>query len=204
MVAPAIKVFADAPHLGLVGVRFPVELRADGVVRSDPTSWPTIDGRLEYVGGRLLYMPPCADIQQDVAMDVAYILRSWSEECPGFIVGGNEAGMKLGDDVRAADVAVWRASDAGERRGRLRTAPPLLAVEIAGEDEEERVLKEKALWYLQHGVAMVWLVLPETREVVVVNTDGTQRFGTGARLPATALLPGLQPDVARFFAQLDR
>jgi Uma2 family endonuclease len=204
MVAPAIRLFPDDPHLGLVGVRFPVELRAEGVDPARPSTWPAIDGRLEYVGGRLLYMPPCADYQQDVAMDVAYLLRSWSEQRPEFVIGGNEAGMKLGGDVRAADAAVWRASDAGNRTGRVRSVPPVLAVEVAGEDEEERVLEQKARWYLGHGVALVWIVLPEARQVIVMNADGTERFGRGGRLPATPLLPGLEPEVDRFFAQLDR
>lgn len=204
MVAPAIRILSDDPRIGLIGVRFPVELRAEGVNPSQPSTWPAIDGRLEYVGGRLLYMPPCADTQQDVAVDTAYVLRSWSEHSPAFIVGGNEAGMKLGGDVRAADVAVWRAIDVGERSGRLRSVPPILAVEIAGEDEEERVLQEKARWYLEHGVSWVWLVLPETREVVVIGAAYAERFARGARLPATDSLPGLEPEVAKFFAQIDR
>src|SRR5262245_1148158 len=104
MVAPAIQILPDEPRIGLVGVRFPVELGSEGIVPLPPSTWPAIDGRLEYVGGRLLYMPPCADTQQDVAVDTAYILRGWSEQSPEFIVGGNEAGMKLGGDVRAADV----------------------------------------------------------------------------------------------------
>jgi Uma2 family endonuclease len=137
-------------------------------------------------------------------MDVAYVLRSWSEQHSEFIVGGNEAGMKLGGDVRAADAAVWRAEGAGERSGRARSVPPLLAVEVAGEDEEERVLGEKARWYLEHGVKLVWLVLPHTREVLVVSSAGTTRFGAGGHLPASELLPGLEPEVARFFARLER
>jgi Uma2 family endonuclease len=204
MVAPAIRLFPDDPRIGLVGVRFPVELRAEGVQPARPSTWPAIDGRLEYVGGRLLYMPPCADIQQDVAVDVAYVLRSWSELHPDFIVGANEAGMKLGSDVRAADVAVWRAADARQRTGRLRSVPPLLAVEIAGEDEDERVLEEKARWYLDHAVSVVWLVLPESREVVVVDSSGKKRFASGKRIAPNVELPGLEPEVARLFAQLDR
>jgi Uma2 family endonuclease len=204
VVAPAIRLFPDDPRIGLVGVRFPVELQADGVDPSRPSTWPAIDGRLEYVGGRLLYMPPCADYQQDVATDVSYVLRTWSEQHPEYIVGGNEAGMKLGGDVRAADAAVWRKADVRERTGRVRTVPPILAVEVAGQDEEERVLGDKARWYLGHGVRLVWLVLPETREVIVVEQASEQRFGHGERLPETELLPGLDPHVARFFAQLDR
>jgi Uma2 family endonuclease len=149
-------------------------------------------------------MPPCADYQQDVAMGVAFVLRSWSEQRQGFIVGGNEAGMKLGGDVRAADAAVWRASDAGTRTGQVRSVPPILAVEVAGEDEEERILEEKARWYLDHGVAVVWLVLPEARELIVIDPTGKTRLAREKHVPATDLLPGLEPEVARFFAQLDR
>lgn len=149
-------------------------------------------------------MPPCADYQQDVAMDVAYVLRSWSEQRPDFIVGGNEAGMKLGGDIRAADAAVWRAAEAGQRSGRVRSVPPVLAVEIAGEDEEESALRRKARWYFEHGVALVWLVLPDTREVVVLQDSGEQRFGRNERLAKTELLPGLTPEASRFFAQLGR
>jgi Uma2 family endonuclease len=204
MVAPAIRLFPDEPHLGLVGVRFPVELRTEGIDPEQPSTWPRLEGRLEYVGGRLLYMPPCADFQQDVAMDVAFVLRSWSEGEPAFIVGGNEAGMRLGGDIRAADAAVWHAADARERHGRVRTTAPVLAVEIAGEDEEEQVLRDKAHWYLEHGVHVVWLVLPDSREVLVVTADGERRCGRGDRLPPADLLPGLAPQVDELFAQLER
>jgi hypothetical protein len=47
-------------------------------------------------------------------------------------------------------------------------------------------------------------VLPDTREVVVVTSGGDTRHGGLDRLPSNVLLPGLEPDVARLFAQLDR
>ena len=208
MAAPAIQLFPDDHHIGLVGVRFPVELRADAFVPEQPSTWPKLEGRLEFVGGRLLYMPPCADYQQDVAMDVAFVLRSWTESCPQFIVGGNEAGMKLGGDVRAADVAVWSVDTVAPRSGRVRTIPPVLAVEVSGEDEEEQTLRDKARWYLEHGVSVVWLVFPETRAVLVLSAGAEEgaegRFAMDQTLPPDSRLPGLQPRVAQFFVQLDR
>ena len=149
-------------------------------------------------------MPPCADTQQDVAADVVHLLRTWSEGHPDFVVGGNEAGMKLGVDIRAADAAVWKRAEADPSVGRLRHTPPLLAVEIAGQDEDEPVLREKARWYLSHGVGVVWIVLPEPRQVVVVSREGESRHALGERLPEAEGLPDLAPDVARFFAQIDR
>jgi Uma2 family endonuclease len=204
MVAPAIQLFPDDHHIGLVGVRFPVELRAGGFAPEQPSTWPKLEGRLEFVGGRLLYMPPCADYQQDVAMDVAFILRSWSEAHPQFIVGGNEAGMKLGGDVRAADVAVWPASTATPRSGRVRTVAPVLAVEVSGEDEDEQALRAKARWYIEHGVSLVWLVFPDVREVLVISAASEERFVVGQTLPSDERLPNLEPAIAQFFVQLDR
>jgi Uma2 family endonuclease len=80
----------------------------------------------------------------------------------------------------------------------------VLAVEIAGEDEEERVLRDKARWYLDSGVATVWLVFPEIREVLVLRSNGESRLRKGDSLEADAALPGLAPKVADLFLQLDR
>jgi Uma2 family endonuclease len=205
MAEPAIRLLDDdAVMLRRTGVRFPIELRPLGTVIDEPSTWPVAEGRLELVEGRLLYMPPCADIQQDVAVDVVHVLRDWSEAHPDYVVGGNEAGMKLGADIRAADAAVWRRASVGPSVGRLRHVAPTLAVEVAGQDEDEAVLREKASWYLRAGVAVVWLVLPESREVAVLRSAGEVRYQRGQRLAQMEELPGLTPEVARFFAQLDR
>ena len=199
----AVKLLGDDDiRLRRAGVRFPIELRPEGIRADDPTSWPAVDGRLELVDGRLLYMPPCADVQQYVAVDVAFALRSWSERHPGFLVGANEAGMKLGGDVRAADVAIWRQAEVGVPRGGLQQVPPVLAVEVAGQDEDESVLRLKARWYLDRGVQQVWLALPQSREVVVLTPEGEARYASGDRIAARPELPDLSPDVDHLFAQL--
>jgi Uma2 family endonuclease len=192
----------DEIRLTRAGIRFPIELRPRGLRPGDPTSWPSAEGRLEYVNGKLLYMPPCADTQQYVAVDIVFVLRGWAQARPEFVVGANEAGMKLGADVRAADVAVWRRADVGAPVGRLQRVAPILAVEVAGTDEEEAVLREKASWYREHGIAVIWLVLPETREVLVLRAGSESRYACGERLPEAEELPGLSPEVAAFFAQL--
>ncbi len=203
MPAAAVKLLDEGEvMLRVSGVRFPVELRLADFRPDELDTWPHGDGRFEYVDGRLLLMPPCADVQQYVAIDVAFVLRAWSASTPGFLVGGNEAGMKLGRDIRAADAAVWRRSEVGEPTGHLQSVAPVLAVEVAGRDEEESVLRAKAGWYHSHGVAVVWLVLPDTREVVVITAEAEHRYGLGGRLAEDDRLPGLVPEVARFFGQL--
>lgn len=184
-------------------LRLPVELRTPGGF--DPAAvetWPEMDGRLEYVDGRLLYMPPCGDIQQDVCAAVVGELYAWAKSHPEFVVAANEAGMILGGDARAADAAVWRRVDAEPRSGGFRRVAPVLAVEVAGRDEREATLMPKAVWYLEHGACCVWLVLPDPRHVVVVTAEGAARKSADDMVSAQGHLPELAIAVSALFAQL--
>lgn len=117
------------------------------------------------------------------------------------VVGTNEAGMLLGKSVRGADAAIWRR-DESHLKGTLRRTPPVLAVEVAGDDDEVEALRRKARWYLKHGVEMVWLVFPKTRSVSVVTGSRTRSFKNGDRLPAPRTLKGLEPRVRELLFQL--
>jgi len=188
-------------------VRFPVEVNPPpNFAPDDPATWPKLEGRLEYVAGRLLLMPPCGKSQQRVSVDVVTILGRWLDEHPEFVVGGNEAGMILGGETRGAEAAVWLSKDlpedSEENADKFILVPPILAVEVAGRDEGESELKKKAAWYLDHHIKVVWIVLPKEREVIVIEPDCEFRFGTGQSLPDHVDLPGLHPPVERFFRQL--
>jgi len=186
-------------------LRFPVELRPpQGFDPERIDTWPRVAGRLEYLGGRLLYMPPCGDLQQDTVTDVVITLGAWVRSHAGFVLGTNEAGMRLGGATRAADAAIWRRADLGTATGGLRRVPPLLAIEVGGDDEPEELLREKATWYLSVGVPLVWLVLPRSRQVVVVRAEGEMRYGADQTLAEAAELPGLAPRVAELFVQLSQ
>ncbi len=184
--------------------RFPVEVDPPpGFDPDDLATWPEDPGRFEYVGGRLLYMPPCGEIQGTSAIDAGYLLRRWQEEHPDFVVRGNEIGVAWGPDKRGIDVAVWRRSDLDAPTWGFARVAPLLAVEVAGQDDREPYLREKAAWYLARGVKFVWLVLPEMREVIVLLGGQETRYRVGQRLAAHEALPGLAPAVADFFRQLE-
>jgi Uma2 family endonuclease len=190
--------YADITVVPRIAVVLPLALPIpEGFDPERADSWPAVEGRLEYVDGRLEYMPPCGEIQQRVTTDVVFQLRRWTESHPEFVVGTNEAGMILGGDVRGADAAVWRAAPA--RPGFART-PPVLAVEVVGKDETLEMMLEKAGWYLAHGVDTVWTVDPMTHKVHVTTAGGTAVVDD--RLPAPSSLPGLTPLVADLFRQL--
>jgi Uma2 family endonuclease len=169
-----------------------------------PETWPQVVGRLEYVDGRLLYMPPCGDFQQDTVTDVVITLGKWVRQHPEFVLGTNEAGMRLHGATRAADAALWRRKDVGTYKGGFRRVPPVLAVEVAGTDEgdSENALRKKADWYLEAGVTVVWIVFPQSREVLVLSRKKERRFSARGRIPAHASLPGLRPTVSEFFVQI--
>lgn len=167
-----------------------------------PETWPRVEGSLELVEGKLLYMPPCADRQQYTCADVLMTLGIWRRAHPEFLVAGNEAGMLLGGDSRGADAAVWRLDATGPHRGRFQRVPPVLAVEVRGEVEDEAELEAKARWYLDHGVEVVWLVFPADLRVTVVTAVGASELTGDAEIPEHVSLPGLRVSLSELFAQV--
>jgi hypothetical protein len=184
-------------------VRFPLEIPLpEGFASDIPETWPLVEGQLEFVGGKLLFMPPCADRQQETTADVVMTLGVWRRAHPEFIVAANEAGMVLDGDTRGADAAVWRRSEVGALTGKFRRVPPILAVEVQGELEDEAALRTKARWYVDHDVEVVWLLFPESMRVVVIQRAGEGSFAMGERLPEHDSLPGLCPLVDDLFEQI--
>ena len=199
----AQRAFEELVPVPRSAVQFPLQLPLPaGFVPDQPDTWPLIDGQLEFVEGKLLYMPPSADRQQDTSVDVVTALGTWRKAHREFVVAGNEAGMILGGETRGADAAVWRRDALGGYEGRYRRVPPILAVEVQGELEDAPMLEAKARWYLAHGVEVVWLLFPAERRIVVVDGAGKQELGTGERLPVRPSLPDLAPLVAELFEQV--
>jgi Uma2 family endonuclease len=195
--------YADVTVVPKIAIRLPLPLPAPaGFDPERLETWPRVTGRLEFVHGRIEYMPPCGELQQRTAADVVTELTLWSRTRGGFVVGGNEAGMLLGGEVRAADAAVWSAGALGPAQSGLARVAPVLAVEVSGADESVDDLAPKAAWYLAHGVAVVWVVIPSERRVVVRTQERTLTVAADASIPPHPLLPGLEPPVASFFRQL--
>ena len=167
-----------------------------------PETWPQVVGRLEWVGGRLLWMPPCGGRQFTRVWDAVGAVDVWLRLHPEFVGGTNEAGLLLDGDVRAPDLAVFRARDVDESSAGFVRAAPVLAVEVSGAREGETSLREKARWYLAKGSEVVWLVLAESTEVIVLTSAGERRCGLDDVMPEHPSLPGLTPRVGEFFRNL--
>jgi len=193
----------DLTVLPRYAVRLPFELPLPAEFDPGrPETWPRVSGRMEYVGGRLLYMPPSGDERQAVTTDIVTELNEWRRQHTAFCVGGNEAGIMLGTDVRGADAAVWRRTDVLPLTGGFPRRPPILAVEVAGREDRLEASEQKARWYLDRGVEIVWIADPRTRTVTVLTRDGRNEYRAGQHLPAHPSLPALALRVDDLFSQL--
>lgn len=56
-------------------------------------------------------MPPCGEMPLLTVADVVGLLVGWARSRREYLVGTNEAGMRLAGATRAADAAVWKRSD---------------------------------------------------------------------------------------------
>jgi Uma2 family endonuclease len=195
--------YEDLVMVPSVALEFPIELPLpEGFDHEREETWPRVVGFLEFVGGRLLYMPPSGDRQLMTGADVLGVLGQWRKEHREFMVGGLDAGMIRDRETRGADAAVWRRSEVGPLTGGYVRVPPLLAVEVVGKYDTERHLRSKAAWYLDWGADCVWLLYPKDRRVIILTAEGEATFGAGERLPERAATPGLAPLVDELFEQI--
>lgn len=95
------------------------------------------------------------------------------------------------------DVAVMANND-GPDPGIGKLAP-LIAVEVASPSDSKRAMQEKAVFYLNGGVAEVWAVWPKTRTVDVWTAPTAPVTYTDQQKLTSAHLPGWDCLVGAFF-----
>ncbi len=132
---------------------------------------------------------------------------SWRDQNPG--VGGRvvsgEVGFRLRrnpDTAVGIDVAYVSPEVVANtpRQARLFEGPPVLAVEILSPSDSHGRVAEKVRAYLETGVALVWLVDPEFRTVIVYRPDAEpELFNVLQEISGGAHLPGFRVAVAKLF-----
>ncbi len=168
---------------------------------------PDDDRRYELVDGRLVVSEPPGWWHGALAVRIAALLdRHVMEHRLGFVVG--EAGYVLRrgpDTVRGPDVSFVRADrlPPRTRAHRFYEGAPDLVVEIVSPDDRAGEVARKVAGYVAAGAAMVWVVYPELRRVVVHRADGTARMlGEDATLDGGEVVPGFAVPVAELFPVL--
>lgn len=137
---------------------------------------------------------------------IVRVLGDWLDSQPeprGVVVSG-KAGFVLrrdpdtsvGIDVAyvSAEVAT-RCPDAPYFEG-----PPVLAIEIVSPSDTQEAIDEKVAVYLETGVAVVWVVNPRFKTVLVYRPDAAPvLFSEDQTIDAEPHLPGFRAPVRLLF-----
>lgn len=168
---------------------------------------PPRAGRIrELDEGRLIEMPPPSLVHMIV---VATIMRLFSKhieesEADLFVMPG--LGFRLAaTTLRIPDVLLLRKEKARAMHasGGWYEGTPDLAVEVVSPTDTAEDLDRRVQQYVGAGAQAVWVVYPETRHVMVHQSDGTtldRRSGDVLTVPE--LLPSIQLQVSDLFTDL--
>ena len=77
---------------------------------------------------------------------------------------------------------------------------PDLAVEVQSPDQGDKLMTDKAAYYLAHGTPVVWLVYPEKRIVEVLMLEDRQLLNENATLNGGDVLPDFSLPIRDIFA----
>lgn len=115
----------------------------------------------------------------------------------------SELGYRIFTDprrIRRADAAFIRNERAPRHDISYMNVAPDLVVEVVSPSDGWNEVREKAQEWLEAGVRVVWVLLPETREAMVYRADARPAMFTAEdELDASDIAPGLRTLVADLF-----
>mgnify|MGYP002780266131 CR=1 FL=1 len=168
-------------------------------------SYPARNKRTELVRGRLMVREPAGYEHGRVAAAMLVRIASHVQAHALGTVLAAETGFTLErgpDTVRAPDVAFIRTARAPSRgtRGFPEMAPDL-AVEVRSPGDRNAEVADKVTDWLAAGTALVWVVNPAARTVVVHEPGAAARTLTAHdTLDGGEVLPGFAARVDELFA----
>lgn len=114
-----------------------------------------------------------------------------------------ELRVKLPDDLfnaRQPDIAFVRAGRGDFDAKVAFPVMPDLLIEIKSPTDTYVQMRRKALYYLDNGALLVWLIFPEKAQIEVHRADDVIRtLGRGDTLTGDELLPGFSVAVSEIF-----
>ena len=157
----------------------------------------------ELIDGEVVAVVPAGLSHGFITSRIAAKLRQFVDEHDLGEVTGAETGFRLSSDtLRAPDAAFISHAKLTTvvEAEKFATFAPDLAVEVVSPNDAASDIQQKVDSYLEAGTALVWVIYPDLRKVVVHHPDGTARSvpyeGT---LDGGEVLPGLQLPVADLF-----
>ena len=159
----------------------------------------------ELIEGELVEMSPTGGLHSAIEFNITMLLGQYVRQHRlGQIVVGEAGFYVRGDEhtVRGADVAFISAAKVpseGLPTGFLKIAPDLV-VEVVSPNDRGVAIVEKVGEWLAFGVAMVWVVYPNTRSVHVYTDPRSSRIlSADDTLEGGSVLAGFSTPVRAFF-----
>lgn len=158
-------------------------LRATQITPNEFLRYPYLlsDGKAELVRGNLYVFPPPGGPHGRTATNLVVLLSNYVEpRALGWVFADNVGYQLLGlhSTVRVPDLSFVRAGrlpDDGVEEGLFKFAPDL-AVEVLSPSERKKKIEEKLDDYRVSGTAMVCVVDPRRRTVMIVPSNGPRRL----------------------------
>jgi Uma2 family endonuclease len=161
--------------------------------------------RYELIQGELRTMTPAGFQHGDITAELGSRLRTYVRAKRLGTVPAAETGYRLKsnpDTVRAPDVSFVsqaRVDQVGKVKGYFPGAPDL-AVEVVSPDDAAADIQAKVSEYFQAGTSLVWIIYPNTREVVVFRSTRESLTLSGQdNLEGGDVIPGFTCSVAELF-----
>ena len=155
--------------------------------------------------GEVVELPPPGKYHGFVCGNISRILGVFAIQRRKGYVCTNDAGVLVEQDpdtVRGPDVTFYEDAQSADDMDRQYAArPPLLAVEVSSPNDRINRTIRRITQMLHAGVAQVWLVDPEGRDVSVYRAGQDPMLLTeGQELTGDPALPDFRCRIADFFA----
>jgi Uma2 family endonuclease len=162
-------------------------------------------GRYELVRGELIMMSPPGSEHGRIEMNVAIPLGTFVRNRKLGTVFGGDTGFLIGrdpDTVRSPDVAFVRSERIGDKLGKgFFPGAPDLAVEVLSPNDRAMEVLAKVHDWLDAGCREVWVVDPDTRQVVIhYSRDRIVILTINDEVHGGDIVPGFAMPVAEIFA----
>jgi Uma2 family endonuclease len=158
---------------------------------------PDEPGKLEFLDGELIKLPPAKRRHMDVARRIYLLLVRAVAKAENSANLGEvyfETGYKFSSRAwLQPDVSIPYCDQPG---GDYFESAPALAIEVISESNTAEQMDRKVNVYLTNGGLEVWLVYPKTRCVWVYREGHAEQLRDVLRSP---LLPGLELDLTQLF-----
>lgn len=162
--------------------------------------------RHELIEGELRIMAPAGFTHGRVTFRISLLVGNHVDRGSLGVCTAAETGFVVGrdpDTVRAPDLAFTRSERVPERPSQgFSEVVPDLVVEVVSPSDRASAVTKKALFWLEAGVRLVWVIDPEAR-VVTVHRGGdlvTLLRGDDAILSGEDVLPGFATRLDEIFA----